>query len=119
MPCAFSQGSFLVELMLQSRPATPLDRAQFLERKIICSKLQQQLAIDLTSRVSRNLTQDLQTLGNLVVCQLASGMSEDFIDLRVWLTICELHEVSEPTDSVAAQKDRKGTPKTEGNWSCA
>ena len=36
--------------------------------------------------------EDLQTLGNFVVCQLASHMSENFIGVCALRTICQLHE---------------------------
>ena len=36
--------------------------------------------------------EDLQTLGNFVVCQLASHISENFIGVCALRTICQLHE---------------------------
>jgi len=36
--------------------------------------------------------EDLQTLGNFVVCQLASHMSENFIGVCALRSICQLHE---------------------------
>ena len=36
--------------------------------------------------------EDLQTLGNFVVCQLASHMSENFIRVCALRSICQLHE---------------------------
>src|SRR6516164_4353383 len=36
--------------------------------------------------------EDLQTLGNFVVCQLAGDMSKNFIGVCALRTICQLHE---------------------------